>query len=200
MIEIVLAFLAGLLIGSFLNVCVFRLPRDLSVVKPARSFCPFCEETIAWYDNIPILSFILLRARCRHCGARIPVRYPLVELATGIAFAICVACFRRVAARVEIRAVLRHHDHPDRLRFRRADPAGRIHPGRRRAGIDCRVVRAVPAGEFALFVVPYPWGPRGFRGRSGDRRRRVQWIHLVRRLDLSRESGIAKAWAWATSK
>src|ERR1700684_2309947 len=91
MIEIALAFLAGLLIGSFLNVCIFRLPRDLSVMKPARSFCPFCEETIAWYDNIPVLSFILLRAKCRRCGAEIPLRYPAVELATGIAFAICVA-------------------------------------------------------------------------------------------------------------
>src|SRR5580658_7503513 len=93
MIEIFLAFLAGLLIGSFLNVCVFRLPRDLSVMKPARSFCPFCEETIAWYDNIPVLSYILLRAKCRHCGARIPARYFIVELATGVAFAICVAAF-----------------------------------------------------------------------------------------------------------
>src|SRR5580698_1587607 len=93
MIEIALAFLAGLLIGSFLNVCVFRLPRDLSVMKPARSFCPFCEETIAWYDNIPVLSYILLRGKCRRCEARIPLRYPAVELATAIAFAIPVAVF-----------------------------------------------------------------------------------------------------------
>jgi leader peptidase (prepilin peptidase)/N-methyltransferase len=88
----VLALLAGLLIGSFLNVCVYRLPLDLSVVRP-RSFCPHCEKTIAWYDNIPLLSFLLLRGRCRHCQARIPLRYPLVELATGLAFAVCVALF-----------------------------------------------------------------------------------------------------------
>jgi leader peptidase (prepilin peptidase)/N-methyltransferase len=90
MLETALAFLAGLLIGSFLNVCIFRLPRDLSVVRP-RSFCPGCEKTIAWYDNIPLVSYIALRARCRHCGERIPLRYPLVELATGVAFAVCVA-------------------------------------------------------------------------------------------------------------
>jgi leader peptidase (prepilin peptidase)/N-methyltransferase len=90
MIDIVLAVAAGLLIGSFLNVCVFRLPRDLSVVRP-RSFCPGCEHTIAWYDNIPIVSYLVLGARCRHCKARIPLRYPVVELATAAAFGVCVA-------------------------------------------------------------------------------------------------------------
>lgn len=89
MVEIALAFLAGLLIGSFLNVCVYRLPRDLSVATP-RSFCPECEKTIAWYDNIPIASYFILRAKCRDCGARIPLRYPLVELATALAFAVCI--------------------------------------------------------------------------------------------------------------
>jgi leader peptidase (prepilin peptidase)/N-methyltransferase len=88
-----LAFLFGLLIGSFLNVCVFRLPRDLSVMKPARSFCPGCERTIAWYDNIPLLSYALLKGRCRYCKEWIPLRYPLVELATGVAFAICAVKF-----------------------------------------------------------------------------------------------------------
>ena len=91
MIFILLAFLGGLLIGSFLNVCIYRLPRDLSVVTPARSFCPECEKTIAWYDNIPLFSYFVLGRQCRHCKWRIPVRYPLVELATGAAFALCVA-------------------------------------------------------------------------------------------------------------
>ncbi len=87
-----MAALAGLLIGSFLNVCIYRLPRDLSVVAP-RSFCPYCEKPIAWYDNIPILSYVLLSGQCRQCKVRIPIRYPLVELATGAGFAAIVATF-----------------------------------------------------------------------------------------------------------
>jgi len=84
----VVAFLAGLLIGSFLNVCIYRFPRDLSVVRP-RSHCPDCERMIAWYDNIPVLSWVLLRGRCRHCLATIPWSYAAVELATGLAFLLC---------------------------------------------------------------------------------------------------------------
>jgi leader peptidase (prepilin peptidase)/N-methyltransferase len=86
MIESTLAFLAGLLIGSFLNVCIYRLPRDLSVVHP-RSFCPGCGKQIAWYDNVPVLGFVLLGGKCRNCRTRIPARYPLVELLTGLLFA-----------------------------------------------------------------------------------------------------------------
>jgi len=85
MMEALLALLFGLLIGSFLNVCIYRWPRDLSVVRP-RSHCIACEKIIAWYDNVPLASYFLLRGRCRHCGARIPLRYPVVELLTGVLF------------------------------------------------------------------------------------------------------------------
>jgi leader peptidase (prepilin peptidase)/N-methyltransferase len=80
------AGLLGLAIGSFLNVCIFRLPAGLSVVSP-RSRCPRCERPIPWHENIPVLSYILLRGRCRGCGQRISLQYPLVELATGAIWA-----------------------------------------------------------------------------------------------------------------
>jgi len=77
------AFFLGLLFGSFLNVCISRLPEHLSLSKP-RSHCPHCQHTIAWYDNIPLLSWILLRARCRHCKQPISWRYPAVELSFAL--------------------------------------------------------------------------------------------------------------------
>ena len=81
-------FLFGLAFGSFLNVCVYRLPLGLSVVTP-RSACPNCKRGIAFYDNIPVLSWLILRGRCRHCKARISARYLTVELLTGCLFLAC---------------------------------------------------------------------------------------------------------------
>jgi leader peptidase (prepilin peptidase)/N-methyltransferase len=82
----------GLIIGSFLNVVIHRLPREESLVTP-RSRCPACQTLIRPWDNIPVLSFLLLRGRCRACGRPIAWRYPLVELLTGILFAIAVIRF-----------------------------------------------------------------------------------------------------------
>jgi leader peptidase (prepilin peptidase)/N-methyltransferase len=82
-ILIVYAFAIGTVFGSFLNVCVYRWPAEQSVLKP-RSRCPKCGQTIRWYDNIPILSWVLLRGRCRNCGASVSIQYPIVELVTGL--------------------------------------------------------------------------------------------------------------------
>jgi leader peptidase (prepilin peptidase)/N-methyltransferase len=85
-------FVLGLSFGSFLNVCIYRLPLDLSVVKP-RSACPACKREIAFYDNVPIVSWLLLRGRCRHCQTRISPRYLFVELVTAIYFLGCYEYF-----------------------------------------------------------------------------------------------------------
>ncbi len=86
-----LAFAFGAAIGSFLNVVIYRLPREdegLSVIRPRGSFCPSCRAPIAWYDNIPLLSYFALLGKCRRCGSKIPLRYFVVELATASLFAL----------------------------------------------------------------------------------------------------------------
>ena len=79
---LVFAGLMGTLVGSFLNVCILRLPLDESIVFPG-STCPSCEKPIAWYDNVPILSWLVLRGRCRQCQTSISFQYPLIEAVTG---------------------------------------------------------------------------------------------------------------------
>ena len=91
------SFVIGLLFGSFLNVCISRVPRRESVVRP-RSRCPECGHAVRWFDNIPLLSWILLRGRCRDCRQPISWRYPLVELATGLWFAAVVSHCLSIAA------------------------------------------------------------------------------------------------------
>lgn len=78
-----LAFFFGSLWGSFANVVIYRVPRDLSVVRPG-SRCPACEVPIAWYDNVPIVSYLLVRGRCRRCGEKIALRYLVVEMLAGV--------------------------------------------------------------------------------------------------------------------
>ncbi|MFZ0418362.1 MAG: prepilin peptidase [Candidatus Sulfotelmatobacter sp.] len=85
-------FFLGLAFGSFLNVCIYRLPLDLSVVAP-RSACPRCKHPIAFYDNLPVLSWLILRGRCRHCKTKISARYLFIELLTGVLFLGCYAYF-----------------------------------------------------------------------------------------------------------
>ncbi len=103
----ILCFIFGSIIGSFLGVCAYRLPmaryepaRDgirelaapVSIWKPARSFCPQCERQLAWWHNIPLISFCILRGKCAFCGTRIPLRYFVIEILTGL---LCTACFLR---------------------------------------------------------------------------------------------------------
>lgn len=82
----ILAGVLGLVLGSFLNVCTLRWPTDESVVRPP-SRCPGCGSSIRWFDNVPVLSYLVLRGRCRSCGLSISPQYPLVELATGLIWA-----------------------------------------------------------------------------------------------------------------
>ena len=84
---VMVAAVLGLMVGSFLNVCIVRLPANQSVVRP-RSRCPRCEKPIAWYDNIPVFSWLLLRGKCRGCGLPISPMYPAVELLTGAIWAL----------------------------------------------------------------------------------------------------------------
>src|SRR5436305_10124963 len=86
------ALAPGLAFGSFLNVVAARVPLRRSIVSPP-SACMDCEHELAWYDNVPLLSWLLLRGRCRYCGAHIPARYPAVELVTALLVAGCVLKF-----------------------------------------------------------------------------------------------------------
>jgi len=106
---LVLAGVVGLMIGSFLNVCIGRIPAGESVVSPG-SRCPSCRTPIAWYDNIPVLSYALLGGRCRKCRRPISMRYPAVELVTAAAFVLQASVFGDepwlLASRLVLTAIL----------------------------------------------------------------------------------------------
>jgi leader peptidase (prepilin peptidase)/N-methyltransferase len=85
LIEGALVALLGMMLGSFMNVCIYRLPRGLSPVRP-RSSCPSCGHILSWYENVPVVSYLVLRGRCRACRAWISPMYPIVEFITGAVF------------------------------------------------------------------------------------------------------------------
>lgn len=89
---LLIALLFGLIIGSFLNVCIYRLPRNMSIVSPPSS-CPRCRKPIRPWENIPVVSFLFLRGKCRACGEPISLRYPLVELLNGLLYMLVVLAF-----------------------------------------------------------------------------------------------------------
>lgn len=79
-------FFWGIILGSFLNACIYRFPRDISLAKPKHSICPHCQKKLAWYELIPLLSFLIQFGKCRHCHKQINIRYFLVELLSGMLF------------------------------------------------------------------------------------------------------------------
>jgi leader peptidase (prepilin peptidase)/N-methyltransferase len=88
----VVSLALGLVVGSFLNVVIYRLPRRESLVRPG-SHCPSCGNPVRWHDNVPVFGWLVLRGKCRDCRQHIPIRYPLVEALTGIAFLLCFLRF-----------------------------------------------------------------------------------------------------------
>lgn len=167
---VLISFLAGLATGSFATAVAHRVPRGVSVAF-ARSECPACGEQIAAYDNVPVLSWVLLRGRARCCGARISVRYLLTELAVGVLFAATVLVYRHDAAEaviglvfVTVLAIVTLTDLERRIIPNKVLIAGAVlclaialptDPG----GVPERLIAAVAAGGlFFLVVLAYPAG------------------------------------------
>tara|TARA_B100000989_G_C19492934_1_gene450658 strand:+ start:701 stop:1465 length:765 start_codon:yes stop_codon:yes gene_type:complete len=90
-----LIFILGSCLGSFANVCIYRLPKDKQIIS-GRSFCPKCKKKIKWYDNLPLISYIFLNAKCRNCDKSISARYFIVELITGISFSLIFLSFKSI--------------------------------------------------------------------------------------------------------
>lgn len=164
-----LAAIGGLLVGSFLNVVAYRLPRDESLVTPG-SHCPSCGTQIKPYDNVPVLGWLLLRGRCRSCRERISARYPLIEALTG-ALAIAVVLAKHSAHDIVLGLVLvavlvpvavidfDHRIIPNKITLPAAIAAVGIGLATRPAGVPEQLISGAAAGGFLLvFALAYPRG------------------------------------------
>lgn len=178
-----LVFLYGLVFGSFLNVVIHRLPLEMSIWRP-RSHCPSCGHLVAWFDNVPLVSFVFLLGRCRHCREAISWRYPLVELATGLLLALVHHRFGLTLPAAEAAILvlllvplalidLDHHLLPDVLTIpgialglagALAESVWLPWPGRQWSIlIDSAIGATLGAAIPALVIVVYQW----LRGREG---------------------------------
>ena len=166
---VAVAALFGAVVGSFLNVVAYRLPRRESLVAPG-SRCPGCETAIKPYDNIPVLGWLLLRGRCRACGMPISVRYPLIELLTG-ALAVAVVLVKHSTHDVALGLVLvgilvpiamidlEHRVIPNKITLPAALAAVVIGLVTRPAGVPEQLIAGAAAGGFLLaFALAYPRG------------------------------------------
>ncbi len=165
-----LAFVGGIVTGSFVGLVAHRLPRGRSIVGP-RSVCDSCDATIAAYDNVPVVSWLLLRGRCRNCGARIPLRYPLIELAVGAAFAATAVVLRGDPAQLALGLVfvamlaaitltdLERHIIPDSILLAGAVAGLVLTAATDPASLPERGIAAVGAGGLLLAIgLAYPRG------------------------------------------
>jgi leader peptidase (prepilin peptidase) / N-methyltransferase len=164
-----LAAVCGLIAGSFLNVVAIRLPRGESLIAPG-SHCPQCDTPIKPYDNVPVLGWLLLRARCRACGSRISARYPLVEAMCG-ALAVAVVLVNHSAVDITLGLVLvavlvpialidfEHQIIPNRITLPAAVSAVAIGLALHPAGVPEQLIAGAAAGAFLLvFALVYPRG------------------------------------------
>jgi leader peptidase (prepilin peptidase)/N-methyltransferase len=164
------AFVSGMLGGSFIGVVAHRVPRRLSIVGP-RSQCDSCQATIAAYDNVPVLSWLALRGRCRHCAAAIPARYPLIELGVGVLFALTVLVLRDDPAQMALGLVfvstlvavtltdLERRVIPNRILLVSAVIGMALAIATDPAGVPERLAAAAGAGGFLLLaLLAYPRG------------------------------------------
>ncbi|MBV8431961.1 MAG: prepilin peptidase, partial [Solirubrobacterales bacterium] len=166
---VTLAALLGAVVGSFLNVVVYRLPRRESLITPG-SRCPSCDTPIKPYDNVPVLGWLLLRGRCRACQARISVRYPAIEALTAL-LAVTVVLVRHSVHDVALGLVLvivlmpaalidlEHRIIPNRITLPAAVAALGIGAVTRPSGLPEQLITGAAAGGFLLvFVLAYPRG------------------------------------------